>query len=116
MRFTRSLDRLFPQGYAAARLLYLLARGRTDLINLDRQSVLEFAIPQEFESGALTADQLRLTKKLLVHHGAFLEGGQVAQINDRIILVERSVVEAALWQAPNQRHLSAFKPETNTAA
>src|SRR5688572_15602700 len=116
MLFTRPLDRLLPQGDAAARLLDLFARGSADLINLDRQSVFEFAVAQELEPGAVATDQLRLTKELLVNHGALLEGGQVAQIDHRIILVERGVVEATLRQTPNQRHLPAFKPEPNAAA
>ena len=34
---------------------------------------------------------------------------EVAQIYDRVIFVKRGVVEAALWQTANQRHLSAFE-------
>jgi hypothetical protein len=30
--------------------------------------------------------------------------------------MERSVVKSALWQSPDQRHLSPFKPETNASA
>jgi hypothetical protein len=30
--------------------------------------------------------------------------------------VKSSVVKSALWQSPNQRHLSAFEPEPNAPA
>src|SRR5207248_332901 len=49
-------------------------------------------------------------------NGSLLEGSQVAQIHDRVILVEGGVVETALGQTPDQRHLAAFESEPNAAA
>ena len=58
----------------------------------------------------------RFPQHFLVDHGAGLELVQVVEIDDRVMLLEGRVVEAALGQTPNQRHLAAFESESNAAA
>src|SRR5207244_12367212 len=85
-------------------------------ICFDLQRMLQFSVTQNFDSSNVAAHELPLAKQFFVHNRASLEFIQVAQINDRVGRMKSSVIETALRQTPNQRHLSAFEPETNAAA
>src|SRR3954466_13509109 len=62
-RLTRTLDRLLPQRHAAARLLDFFPRRCADLIGLNRERVLEFAIAENLQAVSVAAKHLLLTKK-----------------------------------------------------
>src|SRR5437868_1362683 len=71
----------------------------------------------EFKAGTVVNEELlRESKQFFVHNRASLEFIQVAQINDRVGRMKSGVIETTLRLTPNQRHLSAFKRETNAAA
>src|ERR1041384_7439767 len=82
----------------------------------DFQRVFQFAIAQNFDPGNVAAHEIRFAEQLFINNRSRFEFIEIAQVHDREIFVEGRVVEAALRQTPNERHLAAFKSETNAAA
>jgi len=66
----------------------------------------EFAVPEDFDR-RLAIDHAGLFEGLGRDFG-FAEGGQTVEVHDVVFLAE-NVGEAALGDAPVQRHLAAFK-------
>src|SRR5438128_3302329 len=61
----------------------------------------------------MTPNQIRLTQQLFVYHRSGFKCIQVAEVHNRITLVKGRIVESALRQSSNQRHLTAFEPQSN---
>src|SRR3954454_4025196 len=78
--------------------------------------MLQFATTENLQTRDFAANMLRLPQHLFVHDRAGLEIIQVIEIDERVSFLESRVVETALRQTPNERHLPAFEAETNAAA
>src|SRR5207253_4706676 len=61
----------------------------------------------------MTPNQIRLTQQLFVYHRSGFKCIRVAEVHNRITLVKGRIVESALRQSSNQRHLTAFEPQSN---
>ena len=75
--------------------------------------MLQFAVTKDFYSREMSADELRLTQQLFVYHASGFKRIEGFEVHNRITLVKGRIVESALRQSSNQRHLTAFEPQSN---
>src|SRR5882762_5941797 len=78
--------------------------------------MLQFAAAKNLQPYYLAANVLRFAQHLLVNDRAGFEFVEIVKIDDRVLPFKRGVVKPALRQPADQRHLTAFEPEPNTAA
>src|SRR4030095_17204368 len=78
--------------------------------------VLQIAVPEDFDPGKMTPNKIRFAQKLFVYDCAGLKRIEVTHVHNSIILVKSRVVESALRQSSNQRHLSAFEARPYASA
>src|SRR5207244_11340692 len=90
--------------------------GCADSILLHLQPVFQLAFAENFYPCEMTADEIRLAQQLFVYNRASFKCIQIAHIHNRVTFVKCSIVESALWQTPNQRHLPAFESKPDTSA
>src|SRR5438105_4526065 len=64
----------------------------------------------------ISADQICRAQRFFIHDRPAFEIGQLGQIHNGVAFMKSRVVESALGHAPNQRHLPAFKSETEASA
>src|SRR5260221_1701375 len=101
----------------AARLLHRGLRRFARLVHGNRELLLELAAAAEdLDRVIRSPDQSRCEQHLLVHSRAVVEGIQCIEIDDGEARLERIVVEAALWDAPDQWHLTSFESQADAAA
>src|SRR5262245_35620551 len=64
----------------------------------------------------MTSDELCFAQKFFAYNCTGLKCVKITHVHNSVMLVKRCVVESALRQSSNQRHLSAFetKPDTST--
>jgi len=75
----------------------------------------QFPVPEDFDTRCATISQARLAHNIFVHPRAIVEPIEQLQIHWQIARGVARIVEAAFWDAANQRHLAAFEPDTNRA-
>src|SRR5438093_3627932 len=63
----------------------------------------------------MASDEIRFTQQLFVYHRSGFKFIKVADIHNCIMLVKGRIIESALWQSTNKRHLSAFETEPNAS-
>ena len=59
----------------------------------------------------MPSDEIRFAQKLFVYNCAGLKCIEVTDVDNSVMLVKCGIIKSALWQSPNQRHLSAFEAE-----
>src|SRR5205823_13596015 len=64
----------------------------------------------------MSADQICGAQRFFIHNRPAFELGQFGQIHNGITFMKSRVVESALRQSPNQRHLAPFESETEASA
>src|SRR5438477_9099526 len=64
----------------------------------------------------MSADQICGAQRFFIHDRPAFELGQFGQIHNGITFMKSRVVESALRQSPNQRHLAPFESETEASA
>ena len=84
-------------------------------MSADRQFFGQFPVPEDFDTRCATISQARLAHNIFVHPRAIVEPIQQFQIHWQIAGGVARVVEAALRDAADQRHLTAFEANTNRA-
>jgi hypothetical protein len=73
--------------------------------------VLQLTLAEDFDPGKMTANEIRFAQKLFIYDCAGLKRVEVTHVNNSEALLKRCVIESALWQSSNERHLSAFEAE-----
>src|SRR5262249_38162358 len=108
--------RLFSDyNHRAPRLLDLLARSLTEFLGFDNQTLGQFTSSQDFHTVASAIDQPFVTQELLRNTRTGIEFFKIPDVNERKRSLERGVVETTLGQAPDQRHLAPFEPNSDAA-
>src|SRR5262249_27068435 len=97
-----------------ARLLDRRARRPGRALDLERYRDLQFVVGEEPDAILLAADHARRLQRCGVDRRLRVEFAGIDRLlhpleADLIVVVGKDVVEAALRQAPMERHLSAFK-------
>src|SRR5438270_398465 len=89
-----------------------LGGGRfAELLGVDGQGLGDLAVAEDLDPVVVPAlDDAPGPERRLVDHGAGLEGvDDPVEVDDREVLLERTVDEPALGDAPGQRHLAALE-------
>jgi|SRR6516225_801195 len=96
-------------------LLDLLARSPAELFSFDNQALVQFTSSEDFHAVASAIDQTLLAQELLRHARSGIEFFKIPDVNERKRNLECGVVETALGQSPDQRHLTALEPKSDAA-
>jgi len=75
--------------------------------------MLQFTVAQDFNSCEMASDEIRFAQQLFGYHRSGFKCIEVADIHNCIMLVKGRIIESALWQSTNERHLPTFEPEPN---
>ena len=76
----------------------------------------EFAIAENFDSSSPAISEARLEQHIGIHSRTLVELVQRLQVNGKITGRVAGVVKTALWDAANERHLTAFEADANRTA
>jgi hypothetical protein len=79
---------------------------------VDVKFLLEFAGSKDLNASASTISQPALPQQRFVDLSAIVKLVQALQIDGDVPSRVPRVIEASLWNAPDQRHLPAFKSDT----
>jgi hypothetical protein len=85
-------------------------------MSADREFSSQVAISQDFDFADRTICEARVPKRRFIDARTVIELVQVGQIDGHVIGRVAGVVEAALRDSANERHLTTFEPDTNRAA
>ena len=78
--------------------------------------MLQFTVTKDFDSHEVTADEIRFTQRLFIYDASGFKRIEVVEVHDRVTFVKGRVVESALRQPSNQRHLPTFEPQSNASS
>src|SRR6266699_2000149 len=78
--------------------------------------MLQLPVAKDFYPGKMATDEVRFAQQLFVHSCPGLKSIKILKVHDRVVLMKGGIVEPALWQSPDQRHLPAFESEPDAAA
>ena len=107
----RLLQRQRPAGFLNGGLGALASFG-----GYDGKFLLQRSAAKDFHSMERLADQSGLQQRGFIHRRAVREVIQIAEVHHCVLRPEYGIVEPALRNAPNERHLAALEAETNAAA
>ena len=82
----------------------------------DREFPGEFAVAENFDTVAWTVGEAGVAQKLFIHASSFDEAIECFEVDGEIASGVAGVVEAALGNAADERHLTAFKADADGAA
>jgi hypothetical protein len=107
---------LTANNYGSPGLFNPLPRGFTEFVGFDRQFFREFATAKNLQTIRPSVHNPFFAQKLLSDVRTLFELFEVAQVYKRIRGLERRVIEPPLWQSPDKRHLTAFKPKSDASS
>jgi len=99
----------------AASLLNLLAGGGAQALDLDSELAAKLTIAKDLDGIADAVDEVFLTERSLVHHGAIFEDVKLADIDGFVHVTELFVGEAFLGKAAEEWHLATFETWADAA-
>src|ERR1051325_4733622 len=106
-----------PDYFARAAGGFNLLSGRSaEFVRRDRQLLFQLAIAEDLDQLHRAVGQSRFANRLDINARSVVETVQRLQIDRNVSCRVPGIVEAALWNAANQRHLAAFEADTNRRA
>lgn len=107
-----------PSGFdGSTGLLDLGAGGGADLVDLDGEGFFHFAIGKKLYLVAATIEKTAFAEHGFDDGGPCLKMGiEITDIDDADHIAEVLVVETPFWKTAVKRHLTAFEPDTGSAA
>src|ERR1700726_1736683 len=78
--------------------------------------MFQLSVAQNFYARHIATNEFRFAQQFFIHNRARFKFIQIAQVDDCVSHVEGGVIETALGQTPDERHLTAFESKTNAPA
>jgi hypothetical protein len=108
-------SRLTANNHRSPGLFNALARGFAEFVGFDRQPFRKLAPSENLHSVKGSVHESFFAQKLLRHVRIRFELLEITQVHERVSGFESRVVETALRQSPDERHLTALEPKPDTA-
>lgn len=108
---------LWSDDFTRATLCLDLRSGRSaESMRAHRQLARQFTVTQNFHAAGRAVGESSSAQSGFIHSRTIFELIESIEIHRNITRRMTCVIEAALGNTANQRHLSAFKPDSNRTA